>query len=240
MDWRRTLKLSLEKRAPGAMTVGRRLRALLWNALSNSVRTFRRIYLTNEWGNTESRSGPGSASAATRSLRRSLPVLFAELGVRSIVDAPCGDFWFRHVDVELDSYLGIDVVQELVERNQREYGSSKRAFVKMDLTREVPPRADLVLCRDLLIHLSYEHGRRVLRNFARSNSSWLLCSDFPEVPNTHDIPMGRWRAINLRAPPFGFPEPERVLEDDPPAGLSSGEAPRRTMGLWRLSDLPLY
>src|SRR5688572_15166107 len=78
------------------------------------ARVFCRIHAANEWGTVESRSGPGSTLARTEHLREGLPRLLDELGVRSLLDAPCGDFhWMQHVVPHLDRYVGVDIVPEL-------------------------------------------------------------------------------------------------------------------------------
>ena len=48
-----------------------------------------------------------------------------KLGIKTIVDAACGDFnWMRHIVRNSDiKYHGFDVVEELIKKNQRLYGS---------------------------------------------------------------------------------------------------------------------
>src|SRR5689334_22342359 len=76
---------------------------------------FARHYGQRDWNEPETVSGRGSSMRSTDAIRRELPALFAELGIRSVVDAGCGDFhWFRTLPVELASYTGIDVVEDLV------------------------------------------------------------------------------------------------------------------------------
>lgn len=53
---------------------------------------FSEIFKTNKWRSTESVSGAGSELKYTANLRKHLPALFEELGVKSVLDAPCGDF----------------------------------------------------------------------------------------------------------------------------------------------------
>lgn len=36
-------------------------------------------------------------------------------GVRSVLDIPCGDFfWFKEIKLDLDSYIGGDIVAPLI------------------------------------------------------------------------------------------------------------------------------
>ena len=48
-------------------------------------------------------------------------------------------------------YTGLDIVAELVEKLSRDYPG--RRFQCLDLVTQVPPRADLIFCRDCLVHL---------------------------------------------------------------------------------------
>src|SRR4029453_3587332 len=52
---------------------------------------FARMYETNLWDNTESRSGDGSSLASTAGVRAGLPNLLRRLGVTRLLDVPCGD-----------------------------------------------------------------------------------------------------------------------------------------------------
>lgn len=53
---------------------------------------FTDIYYGNGWTADESVSGQGSTVENTFKLRRQLPELFDKFEIRSIFDAPCGDF----------------------------------------------------------------------------------------------------------------------------------------------------
>ena len=53
------------------------------------------------------------------------------------------------------SVIGADVVPELVAANQARHASPRRAFLRLDLTRDALPAADAVLCRDCLVHFSF-------------------------------------------------------------------------------------
>jgi len=57
----------------------------------NLAQRFQRIRDINLWGAEASISGLGSEMDATTVLRAELPGLLKELGVASLLDAPCGD-----------------------------------------------------------------------------------------------------------------------------------------------------
>src|ERR1019366_7473416 len=123
--------------------------------LGNVEDIFTRIYNNNAWSGEESRSGPGSSVAETAALREKLPALFAELKIRSLLDASCGDFnWMSHTPLDLESYIGADVVRRVVAVNNEKFASPVRRFVHLDILRDELPAADAILCRDWLVHFS--------------------------------------------------------------------------------------
>ena len=88
-----------------------------------------------------------------------LIALLRRLKTRTLVDAPCGDFnWIAEAADSVDRYVGMDVVPELIEHNLRHYVTDRRNFALADITRDVLPPADVILCRDCLVHYS-DSGR---------------------------------------------------------------------------------
>ena len=129
---------------------------------------FEEIYQKNVWGNSESHSGHGSSASATRFLRTALSQLLSDLGVKSMLDVPCGDFnWMRLLDLRID-YFGADIVPQLIEANQRKYSRPGRAFGLLDVVKDPLPNADLVFSRDLLVHLSEQDIRSALAEHLRA------------------------------------------------------------------------
>ena len=190
----------------------------------------------NKWGDSESVSGKGSNLQSTTELRKLLPPLLKELGVTSMVDVPCGDFfWMAHVDLSGIEYLGGDIVPELVERNRAEHARPGVDFKIINLIDGPVPKADLVFCRDCLVHLSNEHIGKALKNIRASGGKYLLTTVDPGSPNT-DIYTGEWRKIDLALPPFNLPKPERLIAE----GMESmpGQSEGKSLGLWKISDIP--
>ncbi len=199
---------------------------------------FSYIYRTNLWGGSESRSGVGSGASPTRLLRREIPRLCHELRVRVMLDVPCGDFsWLSAAELDLD-YIGADIVADLVNANRRQYASEKprRSFLQRDLTVDRLPTADLVLCRDGLVHLSFEDISRALENLKRSHSRYLLTTTFTELEENRAISSGDWRPLNLQRPPFSFPKPIRSLVEG--CTEEDGAYADKALALWEISCLP--
>jgi hypothetical protein len=199
---------------------------------------FDRIVRTNMWGAATSVSGLGSEDAATAVVREVLPELLDRIGARSLLDAPCGDAsWIRNCLLGV-SYTGIDIVPSLIAANviQVERGELAGRFLTADITRDALPCADVILCRDCLVHLSFENISRVIERFRASGAHWVLATTFPEWETNHDCEDGDWRALNLQRSPFFWPEPQEVINERCTEG--GGGWSDKSLGLWPLSDLP--
>jgi SAM-dependent methyltransferase len=177
---------------------------------------FSRIYRGGEWMTVESRSGPGSELVRTAGLRRELPLLLAELGVDVLLDAGCGDFrWLSEADLPVREYIGVEVVRELAAELGPSYARPGRRFLHADITREDLPPADLILCRDVLVHFPDDDIDRALAAFRRTRTRWLLTTTFTDRDGNEPVELGGWRTLNLEAPPWDFPSPARTLLDVP-------------------------
>jgi hypothetical protein len=196
---------------------------------------FERIFATNLWGST-SRSGIGSELASTAGLREQLPEFLRRLGIRTLLDVPCGDFsWLSTVDLGVD-YVGADIVPRILEDNARRFTGPRHRFVCLDLTTDPLPAADLVLCRDCLVHLSFRNVFSALANVRRSGARYLLTTTFLEHEVNVDIEDGDWRLLNLERPPFSLPPPDGVLVEGCTEG--DGAYADKALGLWRVDRLP--
>ena len=234
-----TLKQTVKRMSPGWVisTYG----FLCWN-LSIRPRMRRRgmagvfsdHYTANGWGNPESRSGEGSTLQATEAVRAALPKLISDYDIATVLDIPCGDFnWMSRLDLPV-RYIGADIVAEIVDRNRQMHASESRSFLQLDLAADDLPPADLILCRDCLVHLSFEHIHAALANIRQSPAGFLLTTTHTQIERNKDIVTGEWRGLNLQVAPFFLPDPLLLIADrsDNPA------AHDKHLGLWRVSDIP--
>jgi len=197
---------------------------------------FTDIYRTNAWKGTFSVSGPSGELSQTARIIAALPALFRGHGVRSVLDIPCGDFyWMRHVDLTGVRYLGADIVAELVARNAAAYDRPHLRFKQLDLLGDSLPRVDLVLCRDALVHFSFADARRALENICASGSALVLTTTFLARKRNRNTATGRWRPLNLERAPFRLPPPTLVLEEG--CTLDEGKYADKALGLWRIADV---
>lgn len=190
------------------------------------------IYRTNAWGNAQSKSGSGSSLQATRQIRLHLPLLVDNFEIKSILDAPCGDFtWMKHVNFPRRLiYIGGDIVRPLIEELQHSYSNLNRTFCHLDITRDLLPKVDLMLVRDCLFHFSFEDIMKFLENFARSNIHYLLTTSHNSSAEYSfvDIVSGDFRILDLNKEPFNFSNNSLFTIDEPPEGL----LPPRSIKLW--------
>ncbi|MGE0450563.1 MAG: class I SAM-dependent methyltransferase [Vicinamibacterales bacterium] len=199
---------------------------------AHRTEVFQRIHNGNLWAGSESVSGSGSDTTATEVVRDELPVLFRRLGVHTVLDAPCGDFfWMREVVGSLAQYTGVDIVPELIQRNEAAYASTAVSFLCADITVDRLPPAELILCRDCFIHLPTRMIRAALRNFRSSGARYLLLTSDRDAGPYHDIPIGSFRPIDFTRAPFHFPAPVAALSEEPEGS--------RQLCLWELRSLPV-
>ena len=233
LEWVNSFIKGLPLFGPLACRVRQRLRPGAPQRSTEEI--FTSIFRRHAWGGSASVSGPGSDPSQTERLVANLRSLMEEHEVRSLLDIPCGDFqWMRRVNLEGLSYVGADIVQELVTLNQR-HAANGIVFQHMDLLAHPLPKVDLILCRDCLVHFSFDDIFKALENLCASGSSFLLTTTFPARQLNLPIATGRWRTLNFEQAPFGFPPPLAVLEEGCTEG--GGEYADKSLGLWRLSDV---
>ena len=177
----------------------------------------------------------------TEIIRREIPNLLEKLNVWTLIDAPCGDCnWIKLIWPRIQKYVGIDIVEELVNSNAKSYGSLLTShyngdsirFLKSDIVEGRFPEnlGDLLLCRDCLVHLSFESAKKVLKNFATSDIPFLLTTTFPTHTNSDFLDGTNWYPINLTLQPFNLPQPAILINEG--CTECNGEFSDKSLGLW--------
>lgn len=200
---------------------------------------FNQIFRDEHWKHQgESVSGAGSEMAATATIRKRLPDLFKKYQINTMLDIPCGDLhWMTDILDRTDvQYTGGDIVRDLIERNQKQYGRQGVNFKHLDLIDGPLPQVDLVLSRDVWIHFSFEHIQRSIRTLVDSGSTYLLASTYPATDLNRDIHTGNSRPIDLTKAPFNFPPPVESIQEDSPDGVNKATRSKQ-LALWRIADL---
>lgn len=205
--------------------------------------TFRTIYFLNVWGDAESVSGPGSSMKQTVRIREWLPETLKKLGIHVLLDASCGDFnWLKATDLNcIEEYIGVDIVPELIVENIKKYANSRTLFMHKDITKDPLTKADAIICRDCLTHLSFADIFAALKNFKKSGARYLITSTYPHRTTNLDLQganlvhLLRYRPLNFQKPPFNFPEPIMILLEENTEG--NGNIADKSIAVWELKDI---
>ena len=200
---------------------------------------FENIYKHDQWNKnnpSDSASGQGSALKETQTLLQKLPNLFKQYNIKTIIDLPCGDYnWMQHLEYDFDHYEGNDIVADIIRENNIKFGNDNTVFTQKDCLQEQISDADLIMCRDLLIHFSNKDVFQFFLNLKKSNIRYILTTHFLDEKNS-DIATGQWRAINLESKPFNFPSPLDVITEE--TKMYNGKyAQSKTMALWELKTI---
>ena len=197
---------------------------------------FQDIYKQRLFGKSTSVSGPGSSLDATKVIREFIVELFGQYGIQTIADIPCGDFlWFRAMELKDLKYTGFDIVPELISELREEFPGQQ--FDIHDATSDLLGAYDLILCRDLLVHLTNEQALRVIDNFKKSGSTYLLATTFVNLDRNLELRVPRigvgWRPLNLSVFPFNLGSPIRTINENSSEGR--GRYLDKSLGLWKLN-----
>lgn len=147
--------------------------------------TFTRIYEKCEWGRDKNGYGTSGIASAPKNAQKYVLFLQRFLKknqIKSVVDLGCGDWELgKHIDWTGIDYRGYDVVQKVIENNQIKYSSPSITFHHADATKENIPSADLLICKDVLQHLSISQIHTILQQFKKYKYC-VITNDVEEVP----------------------------------------------------------
>ena len=186
---------------------------------------FTRIYRKKRWSVGEAKeqefwSGTGSTEAFTSEYEEAIASFIEQHAPGTVVDLGCGDFQVgKRILAKADCrYIGVDVVPDLIARNNREFGSDRISFTCADISRDPLPEGDLCLIRQVLQHLDNATIQRVLDNVTRY--PWVIITESqrinPRAVNL-DIKPGSWTrtlfdsGLYFDQPPFSR-EVETLLQ----------------------------
>jgi len=153
----------------------------------------------------ETYSGPGSLIKNTENLINQLNLFIKEYNISSIIDVPCGDFnYFKFINLENIDYKGFDVSVNAIERC-KDFSKQNIKFDVLDATSQEVPKDDLIICKDLFIHLSFKDIFAVLANI-KDKCKYFAVSRYSNG-NEENIDKQTGlsaRAIEISKNPFNF------------------------------------
>ena len=185
---------------------------------------FTSIFKSKHWAHGDmpdeyiSVSGHGSNinTEQSNNLIFSLVKFIKKNNINSILDMPCGDFlWMNKLlkQTEINNYLGLDIVEEIINENIKLYGKEHIRFKSFDIVDyETPEHFDLVLMRDFFIHTNNDDIKKIFMNIKKMNIKYFAFENYSISKNVDVIP-GRHRKINLKLHPFNLSEPFYSFKD---------------------------
>ncbi|KAJ5719692.1 hypothetical protein N7493_007270 [Penicillium malachiteum] len=181
--------------------------------------------------------GWGSSEQHTRQVRKMLTEILDDYNVKTLSDAGCGDLaWISMIDIGDIDYVGYDLYERATWPELREGGVKLDV---LDITTQDTRAADLLICRDVLIHLPNDMVLYTLDRFRRS-ASLLLATSYTGDLNPYggefsnlkrmEEPSLRHAKLDLSLPPFNLGQPLIKISED---------FPGKYLGLWNLSRLEM-
>ena len=174
--------------------------------------TFSELYKHGVWGKNGF-SNSGSQIEFTKIYIDFLQKFMKKHHIASVVDVGCGDWQsFRYIDWAGVEYFGYDVVKFVIERNQRLFAEPSITFIYADAIETDLPKADLLICKDVLQHLSNDKVMKLLTQLDKFKYCLITNDVYPASlsSNNYDIACGGYRPIDLTVSPFNL-SAEKVL-----------------------------
>lgn len=177
--------------------------------------------------------GWGSSEPHTQLVRKGLSTIIEAHRVTTLNDAGCGDLaWMSTLDLSGVDYIGYDVHERATWPELRRLGYRLEV---VDITADELRPADLLICRDVFIHLPNDMILPALERFRRS-ARLLLTTSYTSDPTLErgefsnfermGEPSLRHAKLDLALPPFGLGQPlERIPEN----------SPNKYLGLWDMT-----
>jgi glycosyltransferase involved in cell wall biosynthesis len=214
----------------------------IYKALRSDVNTvFTNIYRFNKWQSIESISGSGSTMTQTEVIRRELPFVLSKLEIKTLLDAPCGDLnWIRHVDLKGIEYIGADIVEDLIQVNKNYFKNDKaKQFQLLNIITDDLPSADMMLCRDCLVHFSEKNIHAFFENLKRNDVKYLMTTTFTHhFGFNKNTKTGGWQPLNFEGAPFNFPKPIFLINEG--CTEENGTCTDKSLAVWKVDELPSF
>ena len=187
---------------------------------------FNSIYNSNHWrdynkpGENESVSGLGSDLKKNSKLIHDIKNFISEFRIKKIIDLGCGDFnWMKFIvlnNENITNYLGLDIVNNIIVSNNEKYNNNEISFETKDvLFEDLPNSYDLIIIRDLFIHLKDDEILKVISKIKRSSIKFLAVTSYPSTEvNINTNRFGHHRYINMKLDPFYLDGPFKIFDDN--------------------------
>lgn len=183
----------------------------------NYLQEFNYIYEEKVWGQ-ESVSGNKVKPEVDSKVVEIINQVIHKYNIKTILDLGCGD-WSIMSNVNLDNvdlYVGVDIVEDLINKNHDLFGSDKIQFKYQNAQLSFDGQFDLVICRDLITHYPNISAEKIINNTFESDFKYILMTTWEEGDNSEEFTRySNVRKLNFYSDPFNMPEPiEKFYEDE--------------------------
>lgn len=189
---------------------------------------FTRVYAEKIWGQGDEAfySGPGSNPEAAKPYADFVTGFITQNNIQRVVDLGCGDFRVgQMIAASGVNYVGTDVVQPLINENNKRFGNDHVRFECLDIASDDLPDGELCLIREVFQHISNAQISAVLPKLKKYGH--VLFTDVqPETAGGFRINKDKVHGdtsrlvhhafLRLDAPPFNVKDVKMVFETTPP------------------------
>ncbi|WP_273289024.1 class I SAM-dependent methyltransferase [Winogradskyella sp.] len=146
------------------------------------------IYEQHLWGGKEYDFYSGIGSHDPKTINPYLDVVIDFLKSKNnqltVCDLGCGDFNIgKHLIPFTKNYIGVDIVESLIERNRTQFIAKNLTFQCLDIAKDELPNADCVILRQVLQHLSNQEIQQIVNKL--KNYKYIIL--------TEHLPVGEFK-----------------------------------------------
>ena len=148
----------------------------------------RQIYDKHLWGGDDLDFYSGEGSHKSKIIKPYIKAVSEFLKSKesklTVLDLGCGDFNIgKHFIAYSEKYIGVDIVDSLIERNKSKFKADNLEFYCLDISKDKLPKADCVILRQVLQHLSNAEIKEILN----------LLPNYKYIILTEHIPIGNFK-----------------------------------------------
>ncbi|WP_250435101.1 class I SAM-dependent methyltransferase [Hanstruepera flava] len=174
------------------------------------------IYEQHPWGGKDHDFYSGEGSHNTQIVKPYIDCVTTFLqnhkNPLTVCHLGCGDF---NIGMQLvpftKSYVGVDIVEALIKRNQKLYQNDLISFACLDISKDELPQADCIILRQVLQHLSNAEIQDIL--FKLTTYQYIILTEhlpMGDFTSNQDIISGQGirlkhnSGVDITQPPFNF------------------------------------
>lgn len=201
------------------------------NRFKSPQSVFSEIYKNKSWsGAVEAKNVDSFCSGAGSSLEEVVDSYIFDIKnfltnndikTEICVDMGCGDFRVgRRLREICGKYIGVDVVPELIQYNNKNYSDRNTIFLCLDIISDDLPKGDICIVRQVFQHLSNAQIKKALNNLSHfkhviitehlPNDSEVVRKNIDKVQGL-DIRYDRGSGVFLDSGPFNIPTDKQTV-----------------------------